>query len=44
MLLRFEMEGSVDVVCDRCGNQLPLDLWDEFNIIVKLVEDPDSMR
>lgn len=44
MLLRFEMEGSVDVVCDRCGNQLPLDLWDEFNIVVKLVDDPDRMN
>jgi uncharacterized metal-binding protein YceD (DUF177 family) len=44
MLLRFEVTGSVQVVCDRCGNPLPLDLWDEFKVIVKLVEDPEKMN
>ncbi len=42
MLLRFEVTGTVKVFCDRCGNPLPLDLWDEFQVIVKLVEDPDN--
>jgi len=44
MLLRFEVGGKVEVVCDRCGNTLPLDLWDEFNILVKLVEEPELMN
>jgi len=44
MLLKFEVGGSVHVNCDRCGNDLPIDLWDEFNIVVKLVEDPELMN
>ena len=44
MLLKFEIGGTVEVNCDRCGNDLPIDLWDEFNIVVKLVEDPDIMN
>ncbi len=44
MLLRFEVTGKVDVTCDRCGNPLPMDLWDEFQVIVKLVEDPEIMN
>jgi uncharacterized metal-binding protein YceD (DUF177 family) len=44
MLLKFEIGGSVQVNCDRCGNDLPIELWDEFNIVVKLVDDPDTMN
>lgn len=44
MLLKFEVGGKIEIGCDRCGNQLPLDLWDEFNILVKLVEEPDLMN
>jgi uncharacterized metal-binding protein YceD (DUF177 family) len=44
MLLRFEVGGKLEVTCDRCGNNLPLELWDEFNIVVKMVEDPDQMN
>jgi len=44
LLLKFEVGGSIEVGCDRCGNNLPLELWDEFNIVVKLVEDPDTMN
>lgn len=44
MLLKFEIGGSINVICDRCGNSLPIELWDEFNIVVKLVEDPDLMN
>ena len=41
MLLKFEIGGSLEVVCDRCNNYLPLQLWDEFNITVKMVEEPE---
>lgn len=44
MMLKFEVSGKTDVTCDRCGNNLGLDLWDEFNMIVKLVENPDEMN
>ena len=44
MLLRFEMGGSLEVTCDRCNNNLPLELWDEFSITVKMVEDPEQMN
>ncbi|MBC7848698.1 MAG: DUF177 domain-containing protein [Chitinophagaceae bacterium] len=44
MLLKFEVGGKLELGCDRCGNSLPLDLWDEFNIVVKLVDDPEEMN
>ena len=36
MLLKFEVGGKADVECDRCGNTLTMDLWDEFNMLVKI--------
>ena len=44
MQLHFDVDGKVDTICDRCGNPLTVQLWDEFNIIVKLVDDPDTMN
>lgn len=44
MLLKFEIGGSLEVTCDRCNNDLPFELWDEFNITVKIVEDPVAMN
>ena len=44
MMLKFDLYGKVEVVCDRCGNNLPMQLWDEFNIIVKMTEDPEVMN
>jgi uncharacterized metal-binding protein YceD (DUF177 family) len=45
MLLKFEIGGKVNVACDRCGStSLPWNLWDEFNIVVKLVDNPDEMN
>lgn len=44
MLLKFELGGKLEVTCDRCNNNLPIDLWDEFNIIVKMVEEPELMN
>jgi uncharacterized metal-binding protein YceD (DUF177 family) len=44
MLLTFDIDGKVDGVCDRCGNMLPLQLWDEFKVVVKLVENPEEMN
>lgn len=44
LLLKFEIGGTVEIACDRCGNNLPLQLWDEFNIVVKMVDNPDVMN
>lgn len=44
MQLKFEIGGSLEVTCDRCNSNLPLELWDEFNITVKMVEDPELMN
>lgn len=44
MMLKFEVGGNVNVVCDRCGNNLGMELWDEFNMVVKLVDNPEEMN
>jgi uncharacterized metal-binding protein YceD (DUF177 family) len=44
LLLKFEVGGIAEVVCDRCGNPLSKDLWDEFNMVVKMVDNPDEMN
>lgn len=44
MLLKFEVGGKLEAPCDRCGNDLPLELWDEFSIVVKMVDEPEMMN
>ena len=44
MLLKFDVDGTADVTCDRCGNPLSLRLWEEFKVMVKLVDNPDEMN
>ena len=44
MLLKFEIGGNASVTCDRCGNPLKLNLWDEFRLVVKLVDNPEEMN
>src|ERR1700709_844806 len=44
MLLKFDIDGGTNVSCDRCGNPLSMNLWDEFNIVVKMVDDPAVMN
>lgn len=35
-LLHFDIDGSVIVPCDRCGDDFSLRLWDEFDLMIKL--------
>jgi hypothetical protein len=35
--LKFDIGGQADVSCDRCGNTLSKQLWEEFTIIVKIL-------
>jgi uncharacterized metal-binding protein YceD (DUF177 family) len=44
MQLKFDIGGTLDVICDRCGNTVPLQLWDEFKILVKIVDDAEKMN
>ena len=44
MQLRFDVDGNADVACDRCGNTLNKQLWDEFNLVVKIVDEPELMN
>ena len=44
LMLKFEVGGTVSVICDRCGNKLPIDLWDEFNLVIKQVDNPEEMN
>ena len=44
MLLKFEIGGSLEVTCDRCSNNLPIELWDEFSVTVKMVGEPELMN
>jgi uncharacterized metal-binding protein YceD (DUF177 family) len=44
MMLKFEIGGKAEVICDRCSNELPLQLFEEFNVTVKMVENPEVMN
>jgi uncharacterized metal-binding protein YceD (DUF177 family) len=44
MLSKFDVDGQVELICDRCGNNLRLQLWDEFKLVVKMVDNPDVMN
>ena len=44
IMLKFEIGGILETVCDRCNNFLPIELWDEFNMTVKMVEEPELMN
>lgn len=44
MLCKFDVDGRAEVICDRCGNNLELQLWDEFNLVVKMVDNPEQMN
>ena len=44
MILRFEIGGKAEVICDRCSNELPLQLFDEFTMTIKMTDQPDEMN
>jgi len=44
-MLHFDIDGSITVPCDRCGDEFKMRLWDEFNLIIKLAgEDADTIE
>ena len=44
MILRFQMGGKAEVTCDRCSNNLPLELFEDFTVTIKMVEEPELMN
>lgn len=40
--LHFDIGGFVEVPCDRCGDLFKMQLWDEFDLIVKFTSDMDE--
>ena len=38
-MCHFDVDGNVTVPCDRCGDDFKLRLWDEFNLVIKLMGD-----
>lgn len=38
-LLKFTINGKVSIPCDRCGDDFDLTLWDEFELVVKQIDD-----
>lgn len=43
-LLKFEVGGTATVTCDRCGESFELQLWDDFDQVVKMVENPEELE
>jgi len=44
IMLRFAVGGTLKVVCDRCSSNLPLQLFEDFTVTVKAVENPEEMN
>jgi uncharacterized metal-binding protein YceD (DUF177 family) len=44
MMLKFELGGQLEVVCDRCNSSLPIELWDDYHLIVKVTDEPEQMN
>ena len=42
--LKFEVGGQAETVCNRCGNPLIIDLWDDFEVVLKMVDNPAEMN
>jgi uncharacterized metal-binding protein YceD (DUF177 family) len=42
--LKFEVGGQTEMVCNRCGNPLIIDLWDDFEVVLKMVDNPAEMN
>lgn len=41
-MLHFDVGGTVNTPCDRCGDDFELKLWDEFDLLVKLSGEDDE--
>ncbi len=44
LILRFEIGGTIETRCDRCSSTMPMQLFDEFVVTVKMVDNPEEMN
>jgi len=42
--LKFDFDGTADVLCDRCGDDLKINIWDEYKLIIKLTFDESAQE
>ena len=42
--LHFHINGSIKIACDRCGDDFEMTLWDEFELVVKQIDDEQVER
>lgn len=43
-LLHFDINGTVVLPCDRCGEDYKHSIWDEFDLVVKIIPDEEVAR
>lgn len=43
-LLKFFINGKVMIMCDRCGDDYEMTLWDEFELLVKQIDDAEVAK
>jgi uncharacterized metal-binding protein YceD (DUF177 family) len=43
-LLKFYINGKVNIMCDRCGDDYEMTLWDEFELLVKQIDDTEVAK
>jgi uncharacterized metal-binding protein YceD (DUF177 family) len=39
LFLKFFINGKVTLPCDRCGDDYEMTIWEEFELLVKIVDD-----
>jgi len=44
LMLKFEVGGRAEVTCDRCSNDFPFQLFDDFHVTIKMAENPEIMN
>lgn len=42
-ILNFSINGTLQTLCDRCGDEFELKVWDEFELVAKLT-DPEKVE
>lgn len=43
-LCHFDIDGSLRLPCDRCGDEFDLQLWDEFDLVIKLTDSETAEK
>lgn len=43
-LCHFDIDGTLRLPCDRCGDDFDLQLWDEFDLVIKLTDAENAER